>query len=134
MNPILRNILAILAGFIASSIVMLGLEMSLPSIFNTPPPPTEGGAGAMSDFINGVPLGAKLSLVLIYALSSFLAGYITTWLASKPAAVWPVAVLALLFGAGGISNFMHIQHQALLVVACMAALLAGPFCGYLARR
>lgn len=105
MHPILRNILAVIAGFVAGSIVNMALIMIGPYI--VPPP-----AGA--DVTTAEGLKASMHLFqpvnflfpfLAHALGTFAGALLTAWIAAGRKMVLAL-VIGVLFLAGGIANIV----------------------------
>lgn len=105
MNPILRNILAVLAGIVAGSAVNMGLIMLSPSVI----PPPDG-----ADVTTAEGLKASMHLFepkhfimpfLAHALGTLAGAILTVRLAvdRRPLFAYPVAAFFLL---GGIMNIL----------------------------
>jgi hypothetical protein len=103
MHPILRNILAVIAGFVAGSIVNMGLIMIGPYIV----PPPEG-----ADVTTAEGLKASMHLFqpvnflfpfLAHALGTFAGALLTAWIAATRKMIFAL-VIGVLFLAGGIVN------------------------------
>ena len=118
----IRKILAVVAGVVvAFATVMLG-ELIAHQLFPINMPKTTDNA-ALAAAMAAAPLGAKLSLVLIY----FLAPLFGAWVAGRVsrAASWPSWTVVALFLLATAANFFMLPHPLWLVVASVAAILVG---------
>jgi len=129
----IRKILATAAGLVvAFAVVMLG-ELIAHRLFPIEMPTSMNDA-ALAAAMAAAPLGAKLSLAVIYFLAP-LAGTFTALAVARRQAVWPAYVVTGLFLLAAAANFFMLPHPLWLVVACVAAILVGGWLGIrLARR
>ncbi|MEJ1928804.1 hypothetical protein WDZ92_00830 [Nostoc sp. NIES-2111] len=133
MKPILRIILASLAGVIATMLAVSGCEALLPLIFERPPMPT-GPDADWGAFVEKLSMGVKLGLLAGYAIGGFVGGYVATWATPKPKSITPAVVTAIAFAISGILNFQMIPHPIWMMAVGMILYLATPILGYFAKR
>ena len=114
----LRPILGVLAGVIASVATVLGLETVTHSIY---PPPPGLDATRMADaarIVAAMPMPAKVLVIVGWFLGTLFGGLIANRIVG---ARWPGWVIAGLGAAGGIFSVMSIPHPLFMQVGAVAA-------------
>jgi hypothetical protein len=134
MKSGLRNTLAAFGGIIVCMASLSGLEAMIPLIFDTAPAPKTEDAVAWAAYMDAMPLGAMLALLPSYFIAGFLGGYSATLSSAKPASLWPVVAVTIVYSAGGIANSFMLPQPTWLIVASMACILVSPYCGYLLKK
>jgi hypothetical protein len=113
-NPVLKNILGIVAGVIAGGIVVFLVELVGHTIF----PPPEGtdlsDPEAMRTLIDSLPAGALVSVVVGWFLGSLTGCFTAQKIAGSTLAAWIVAVLFICLTA---YNFTVIPHPLWMMAA-----------------
>lgn len=103
MSPIVRNVLASLAGLLAGGVGITLVEMIGMTIY--PPPPDLEPAELMRQ----IPLGALLMIELAYALGGLVAGVTATKLGvAKPPRL--AVIVAVVLTLGGVTNLVMLPH------------------------
>lgn len=115
MNPILRNILAVVAGGVAGSIVNMGIIMVSGSII---PPPEGSDVTTMEGLKVAIPLFEPKHFLfpfLAHALGTFAGASLTAFLAASHKMKLAL-VIGLFFLAGGIANIFMLPSPAWFTV------------------
>ena len=113
-NPVLKTILAVIAGVIAGGAIVFVTEAIGHSLF---PPPADIDLSNPDDvkrLMASLPAGAFAMVLLGWFLGSFAGAYVAHAIARKPVAAWAVAVIFILFT---IMNFFMIPHPAWMIAA-----------------
>jgi hypothetical protein len=134
MNAILRNILAALAGLIVCMACLTALHGLNPILFDLAPIDPKASQEAMQAYVDSMPIGAQLILLPDYFISGFVGGYLATFLAAKPASMWPAIFIAAVYTAAGVMNLMAIPHPLWLAIGTMSCIASSPIVGYIARK
>lgn len=103
MNPILKNTLAIIAGFVLGSIVNMGIIMISGSII---PPPEGADVTTMEGLLESMHLFEPKHFILpflAHALGTLTGAFLAAKIASNHKMKFALAI-GLLFLAGGIAN------------------------------
>lgn len=125
MSPILRNVLAIVAGVVVGLVVITSVQFVNNVIFPPPPGIDLSDPAAMKAAVGSLPAGAFIVLILGYLVGTT-AG---CWTAGRIAAEGQRRVMrlvALVFVVGGILNFRSIPHPTWVVVASFLAFGVSP--------
>ena len=132
MNPIIRTVLAAMAGIATMMICLTGFESLIPTLCSIPPAPaTEAEFGP---YIANMPFVAKLAVIISYLLAGALGGYVCAWVGPKPSNPWATVALVVVFAIGGIMNFIEIPHPLWMVITGMVVIVTSPFIGYSLRK
>lgn len=103
MNPVVRNVLAVLAGVVAGAVVNMALVMAGPSII---PPPPGSDVTTMEGLKSSLPLFEPRHFLfpfLAHALGT-LAGAALTALLAASRQLALALVIGVVFLAGGVAN------------------------------
>src|SRR5262245_12693 len=95
-----RSILAVVLAFIVASVLITAVEFVGHLLY---PPLSNGGPGdmeAMRASWAQAPIGAKLFVLLAWAVGSLAGGWVAAWIARRAAVVHALIVGALLMAAG----------------------------------
>jgi hypothetical protein len=120
-NPILKLVLAVVAGLIAGGVIVFATEYIGHSLF---PPPADLDLSNPDDvkrLIDSLPFGAFAMVMLGWFLGSFAGAFVAHAIAKKPAAAWAVAAIFILFTA---MNFVMIPHPMWMIAAGLLIPLA----------
>jgi hypothetical protein len=135
MNPIVKNILAVLAGVVLGSIVNMGIILIGPSII---PPPEGADVTTMEGLKATMHLFEPKHFImpfLAHALGTFSGAFVTALIAASRKMAFAL-VIGLFFLAGGIYNLFVLPSPTWFAIADVA-LAYGPmawFGGWLAWR
>jgi len=131
MNPIVRNILAVVAGLVVGSTVNMGIIMISGSII---PPPEGVDNTTMEGLKAGMHLFQPKHFIfpfLAHALGSFVGAFVATMIAATHKMKFAL-VIGVIFMAGGIANVIMLPSPTWFTVLD----LAGAYLpmGYLAGK
>ena len=115
MNPVIRNILAVIAGLVVGSIVNMGIVMISGSII---PPPDGADVTTMEGLKKALPLFQPKHFILPF-LAHALGTFVGAWLASKLGVnnkMMPAIVVSVFFLCGGIFNVISLPSPAWFTV------------------
>lgn len=137
MNPIVRNIIAVLAGILLFMVGITGLHV-LSSLLIEMPPFPEGEAAtpeAWKAFMEGLSLVQMLSALVSHIGGTFFGAWIAALISRDGKLIVPL-VVALFSMVGGVINVFMIPGQPLwFIVADISLYLpAGLLAGRLAQR
>ncbi len=125
----LRNLLGVIAGVIAGSIVFLSIQWVNSLIVGSPQGFDSYDSGAKKAFLDNMPLYGWLVILLSYALGSFVAGLVGGKLAESDTKIFPV-VIALIFMLGWLSNIMVLPHPLWIVITVFLIYLPATLAGH----
>jgi hypothetical protein len=103
MNPIVRNILAVIAGLVSGSILNMGIILISSSVI---PPPEGANLTTPEGLIAAMPLMQPIHFLmpfLAHALGTLLGAWISTYIANKNQ-LTAALIIAALFFVGGAMN------------------------------
>jgi hypothetical protein len=103
MNPIVRNILAVIAGLVSGSILNMGIILISSSII---PPPEGANLTTAEGLIAAMPLMQPIHFLmpfLAHALGTLLGAWVSTFIANKNQ-LTAALIIAALFFVGGAMN------------------------------
>ncbi len=127
-NPMLKTVLAVVAGVIAGGAIVFVTEAIGHSLF---PPPADLDLSNPADvdrLMASLPAGAFAMVLLGWFLGSFAGAYVAHAIAKKRAAAWAVAAIFILFTT---MNFFMIPHPLWMIVA---GILIPPISAWLVLR
>jgi hypothetical protein len=104
VNPILRNVLAVIAGLVGGFVVIMLVEM-LGMAIDPPPPGLEP-----EELMRQIPVGPLLMVELAYALGSLTGGAVATKLGVANEHPWLALIVGIVLTAAGISNLVMLPH------------------------
>ena len=128
MPPLLRNILAQIAGVIAGVVCISVGETIDGRIYPPPPGFDPKNVELVKQYAATLPATALLIVLLSYAVGFFVAVFIATRLAATNHAVRG-AVVGAFFGAATVMNLMAFPHPVWFWAANFAVLLAATWLG-----
>ena len=105
----IRNILAVVGGFVVASAVMLACEFANSFLFPFPPGMDTNDLQAVRAFAASMPLSALVLVAIGWVAGSFAGGFATARIA-RTASPRPAQVMGLLLTAGGVFNAWMIQN------------------------
>ena len=124
----LRNILGVFIG-IAAGVVVVGLIESIGHWIYPPPPGIDvTDPEALARLMHEIPLGAKLAVVIAWALGALAGGYMAALISRQ--AIWPPLIVGVIILAAGAYTLYAIPHPLWMAVVGIlvpvpAALLGG---------
>lgn len=128
MNPVVRSILAVIAGMLVAFVIIALVEMVGMRVYPPPagmdPRDPESIKAAMAQ----IPLGALLVVLLAYAAGSVAGGWIAARFAPRARLMHAMIVGAILLGAG-IMNMTMFPHPGWFWVSAIAIYLLGAWSG-----
>jgi len=129
-----KYILAVFVGIMVGSLTVWAIEM-LGHYFYPPPANIDfEDKAALEAFIFSAPTGAKLFIILAYALGSFIGGLLTELIAQPKSFFLPFLTGAFLMAAG-IINIINIPHPTWMIVSTLSVFLPFALTGaYLVRK
>jgi hypothetical protein len=123
----LKPIIAVLAGTFAAFLSVFLLEQVKHRIWPIPSGLRSDDAVAIAAYMANLSVGELLSLLIIWSLAMFIGVFTACKIAPHPAR-WPAWIVALLFAAATIANFVLLPHPLWLMLASAIALpAAGAF-------
>jgi hypothetical protein len=131
MGRLARSVLAVIAGFVAASVVMMVVESLNGRVFY---PEMGKAAEAMTDreairaLMASAPAGAFLVVLLGWALGSFAGGYLAARIARR-SPVFHALLLGGLLTLAGIANNLMLPPPAWFWIASMLVLLPSAYAG-----
>ncbi|MFM7318170.1 MAG: hypothetical protein ACKO5E_14595 [bacterium] len=105
----LRSILAVVAGIVAGSMIILLVESIGHSVFPVPRgiQPDMNDRAAMIKFMEAVPLGAKVAVLLAWAMGAFASGMVATAISGRRHSARVAGIIMLV---AVLLNLMTIPH------------------------
>lgn len=120
MSPIVKNILAVIAGFVVGSIVNMGIIMMSGTII---PPPEGADVSTMEGLKASLPLFSPRHFImpfLAHALGTFAGAILAAFIAASRKMTFAM-VIGLLFLAGGIFNAFTLPSPTWFIVLDLIA-------------
>ena len=125
-NPIVRGIVATIAGLIAGGLVVFAIEMLAIQLYPMPPGMNQNDPDEMAIWIQTLPTGAFLFILAAYFFGT-LGG---SWTATKIGrSIWPGIIVALLLFGGAVMNLVKIPHPSWMWVAVPVVYIAAALLG-----
>ncbi|MEZ5399753.1 MAG: hypothetical protein R2729_08780 [Bryobacteraceae bacterium] len=128
----IRVVAAVVAGVLAGFVSEAAVEAAGHALFPSPAGLDIANPDLLAEYLPGIPLGAKLFLVLSWIAGSFVGGWVATAIApsERATAAIAVGVAMLAVGAYGISAARYPWWMAALglIVPVPSAWLAGRSC------
>lgn len=125
----LRNVLGVIVGVIAGSIVFLSIHWANYLIAGLPEGFENYDSGAKRAILDSTPLYGWLVIILGYFAGSFAAGFVAGKLAESETKIFPV-VVSLIFMLGWLSNIMVLPHPIWIVFAMFLIYLPATLAGH----
>ncbi len=131
MWPVIRSILAVIAGFVAASVVMMVIEMVngrllYPELAKLAEGLTD--KEAIKALLASAPVGALLVVVLGWALGSLAGGFLAGWIGRK-APVVHALVLGGLLTLAGVANNLMVPPPMWFWIATFVVILPATYAG-----
>ncbi len=125
----LKNIIGVVAGWIAAWILFTGIQLINYMIV----PKHEGfdwaDPGSIKQMIDTMPFYAWVILILGYVIGSFAAGFVIGKIAESKTMILPV-IAALLFMLGWLGNIMTVPHPIWVVILVFLVYIPSTLAGH----
>ncbi len=123
----MNRFLAILAGLISASVVMILIEMLGHQLY--PPPANINDPEIMKAFMANMPLWAFVFILVAYFLGSIAGGLVTSLIA-KEKQFQLLIILGAILTVLGILNLLMITHPIWFMIASLAMYIPGTYIGH----
>lgn len=134
MSSIVRNVLAIFAGCVVGLAVIMVAQFINTSLHPLPSGADPSTPEGMAQIVGAMPSSAFVGLIVGYLLGTTVGAFVGVKLAGSMH-VLVACVVAAIFVAGGVSNFVMIPHPPWVFATSMVAFVVAPFIALrLARR
>ncbi|MFM8770644.1 MAG: hypothetical protein ACKOE4_01275 [Candidatus Kapaibacterium sp.] len=131
MNPLLRPVLAVLSGVIASGLVVAAIEMLGHSLFmNGAPMPSTTDPSAVNAYSESLGFGVLVSLLIAWCAGAYVGSMVAMRIARGDEKRSSMVIGGFVL-AGAVMNFFQFPHPAWLMVS---AVILIPVCAWLAIR
>jgi len=131
MNPVVRSVLAVIAGMLVAFVLIAVVQSVGLSVY---PPPSDMDPlnyESIKSAMARIPLGALLFVLLSYAAGSVAGGWLAARIAPRAKMTHAMVLAALLFGAG-LMNLITIPHPPWFWIASSAIYWLGAWSGAVA--
>jgi hypothetical protein len=131
MHPLVRSILAILAGIIVGSVIIAALEFVGHLVYPLPEgldPRDPVDRKALEDYVANAPVGSHLLLLLAYAVGTFVGAWLAAALAGRKPIVHGI-IAGAFFLLATIANLQMIEHPTWFVVVNLVLVLPLAYAG-----
>lgn len=126
MSPLIRRILAVVAGLIVAAVVVAGLEAASSVLYPLPEGLDHTDRDAMTAAISRLPTPAFVAVLFAWGLGA-LAG---AWTAARISGVVATGyIIGALLLAGGVTNLLAIPHPVWMWPGAIVAIGAGTLAG-----
>lgn len=125
----MRNILAAFGGLASAILIFMVFELTSSTIYPTPPGFDYNDAEAMQKYVETLPIGALLLVLMGYITGSFVCGIVLAKLARNEKRILPLIAGAILTLAG-FSNVMNIKHSLWFSVLVLVVFIPFVLLGY----
>ena len=126
MNPLLRNVLAVVAGLAAAVAVVAVVEAVSARLFPLPAGLDFTDRAAMAEAIAGLPAGAFVMVVIAWGLAALSGSAVATGVSRR---IGPGYLIGLLLLAAGIANMVMIPHPVWMWIGGIIVILLGTMVG-----
>jgi hypothetical protein len=124
-----KNLLAVVAGVIVGGLMVAVMEIIGHSLFPPPPGLDASNPASLAKLMEQVPMGAKLSVVVAWAVGSLAAGFVAGKLASFNGSTMALIAGGVLLCAGGYT-MIAIPHPVWMVIAGLLVPLPSAYAGW----
>lgn len=129
MNPILRRVLAVLSGVVASGLVVAAIEMFGHSIFmNGAQMPSAADPSAVRAYSESLSFGALASLLVAWCAGAYVGSMVAIRVAGGAERMMTLVIGGFLL-ASTMMNFFQFPHPMWLMVSAVVLI---PVCAWLA--
>lgn len=136
MSPLLRNILAIIAGTLLATVIMYFMETGYAKMATLPP------GVSLTDLADPVkakaamqqmPMSAFGGILIIYSFCAFVGG-LTATLISKRTGMIPALITGLILAVSGLIDGVQMAEPVWFMVAMSAAFILCSWLGFVVGR
>ena len=128
-----RSIIAVLAGLVIAMISITVVQMLGHQLYDSPAGLDLNDKAAIAAYMEKMPIGAMLMVLLAYVAGAFLGGLLAARLAPRKPILHAMIIGTLLFFAG-IANFVMLPHPIWFFVACVVSYFLFAYLGGLTGR
>lgn len=121
----LKLILGVVVGAVVMMALVAGGQFALHAVYPMPMPDMTDKA-AMQALMAGAPMGAKIGLIVVYAIAAFGGAFVGSRIAASRLAG---GVVTGLMAALTIANFFMLPHPVWIVATSLILILAGGWLG-----
>ncbi len=125
----LKNIIGVVAGWIAAWILFTGIQLINYMIVPKPEGFDWADPGSIKQMIDTMPFYAWVILILGYVIGSFAAGFVIGKIAESKTMILPV-IAALLFMLGWLGNIMTFPHPIWVVILVFLVYIPSTLAGH----
>ncbi len=125
----LKNIIGVVAGWIAAWILFTGIQLINYMIVPKPEGFDWADPGSIKQMIDTMPFYAWVILILGYVIGSFAAGFVIGKIAESKTMILPV-IAALLFMLGWLGNIMTVPHPMWVVILVFLVYIPSTLAGH----
>ncbi len=125
----LKNIIGVVAGWIAAWILFTGIQLINYMIVPKPEGFDWADPGSIKQMIDTMPFYAWVILILGYVIGSFAAGFVIGKIAESKTMILPV-IAALLFMLGWLGNIMTVPHPIWVVILVFLVYIPSTLAGH----
>ncbi len=125
----LKNIIGVVAGWIAAWILFTGIQLINYMIVPKPEGFDWADPGSIKQVIDTMPFYAWVILILGYVIGSFAAGFVIGKIAESKTMILPV-IAALLFMLGWLGNIMTVPHPIWVVILVFLVYIPSTLAGH----
>ncbi len=125
----LKNIVGVVAGWIAAWILFTGIQLINYMIVPKPEGFDWADPGSIKQMIDTMPFYAWVILILGYVIGSFAAGFVIGKIAESKTMILPV-IAALLFMLGWLGNIMTVPHPIWVVILVFLVYIPSTLAGH----
>ncbi len=125
----LKNIIGVVAGWIAAWILFTGIQLINFMIVPKPEGFDWADPGSIKQMIDTMPFYAWVILILGYVIGSFAAGFVIGKIAESKTMILPV-IAALLFMLGWLGNIMTVPHPIWVVILVFLVYIPSTLAGH----
>jgi hypothetical protein len=118
----LRGILGIIAGVVAGVLTTFAAELAGHMIYPPPAGVDLNDPASLQAFMDQVPLGAKIAVLIAWALGIFVGSAVAIFVAQRQS--WPAWVTAVLLFGAALSTMVIIPHPDWMLWGATALTLA----------
>lgn len=128
-----RSVIAVLAGIVVGMITISVIQMLGHMIYEMPANLNVEDKVAMAAYMETIPVGSLLMVLLSYASGAFLGGLVAARIAMNKRILHAMIIGVLLLLAG-IANFMMLPHPTWLLVGSLISFILMAYLGGLTGR
>ncbi len=125
----LRKVLAVIAGFVAASIIMMVFEFTNSKIFQIPADLDYNNLEALREYTSKLPQTVWVMVLAGWFLGSFASGFVVRKIVATSGIGLPL-IVSVLLALGGVMNFMFLPHPVWVIVLGMLIFFTMPTLGH----